>query len=251
MRQNRLCWTMILVTVLTIFCSARPILAATTDEIIAMSDAGLPPDIIIEVIKATGLPDPLDIDTIIRLKMHNIDNKILEYLASNFAQSESESSQPDESTKNSTEEKRANFLGGEGFHSKKYAPLLPDLTNSYPMDPYRNLDYYPNPGSIAIYEPPVYFLVKRPYYRAYKAPRYYRLPPLYRSGPLIFVYDDFLLYYPLPKWFDNPCDTYWWTDDEWMFNWKGKWYRHHRYDDWDSTFDAWYHDDDFSISLHF
>ena len=219
-----------------------PARAATIDEILAMNDAGLSPEVIIDVIDATGLEEPLDIDTLIMLQKKGVNEQVIEYLAG-MLPDESQDQSGDSENRDS---EQSNRLGGEGFHhSNRYE-------NAQGQDSYYDYwepsgdwnGYYPPLGSISIYEPPVYFIENKPYYHGWRAPRVYPRRHDYRGYPYGYWYPDG---YVVP--FDN---DYWWS---WSHDrgrgWNGGWY-------WDGrdfrrygSLDAWYSDNDFSFRISF
>jgi hypothetical protein len=230
--------------------------AATIDEIISMHDAGLPAEVIIQVIEATGLDEPLDIDTLNMLSEHGLDSEVLSYLTK-YLPSEAEGNSEESSAEPETSH-HSNWAGGEGFHhdNSKYGPW----DNSYRGNDYREgprygNDYYPPLGSISIYEPPVYFLNNRPYRHAYRAPHLYGYRPGWWSGGQYIIPDGFFYnpYFYLPPSGMWPHGYYdgWMTGDDWGADWFGRWRHGHGRSDWDSSLGAWFRNDDFSISIHF
>jgi hypothetical protein len=225
--------------------------AATIDEIVAMSDAGLTPEVIIDVIDATGLEEPMDVDTWIGLQKQGVHEDVLSYLIQ-FLPEGSETGSDTSGSEGDPGD--SNRLGGEGFHhggSDNYSNDYGNSGNDYWEGPsYRN-DYYPPLGSIGVWVPPVYVMGRHPY-RAYPAPRYYDYNRGYWDNGRYVIYDRNYNYpyYDMPYdywqyggyghdqyWYDNPDDWYWrWKYDRHGSGWNGS---------------IEYNGDDFGISLHF
>ena len=234
---------------LLMFAAATPALAATFDEIIAMQDAGIAPETIIEVIEATGLDEPLDVDALIYLAENDVDTMILDFLIDalptdaawvdleedSYARYEDISDHP-------------NWAGGGGFHrgGTGYNPLRNrDDSNRYweGSDGYYN--YYPNYGDdyrVRVYEPPVYILDDNPY-RAYRVPRVYNYNTNRYRNPYT---------YTSPNYYVHPGNrNYRYYDNGWGGNlWGGR--GHHGYRNrWESSINFWWHDDDLSLRFSF
>jgi hypothetical protein len=216
------------VFILPVFITAFIVLspavsAATVDEIVAMHDAGIPSDTIIKVIDATGLDRALDIDTIIYLKNKGLDQDVLDYLAGFLAS--------DETTEPiySEDSSQSNYMGG-GFHDR-YEAYSQNGYQDYNQYPSNSSGYYGPPGSISIYEPPVYFVGRYPYYGAWQAPHLYGYDP----NAINYYYGNYPFFFPPYYNHDGRCDM----DDI---------YRHWYHD---RGFRIGYHDDNWNINLHF
>ena len=236
--------------------AASPASAATYDEIIAMQDAGIAPEIIIEVIEATGLDEPLDVDALIYLAENDVDPMILDFLIDALP---SDSAWVDLENnlysylKDISE--HPNWAGGDGFHrgGTGYNPLRDRDDDYYYRDRsdyyYNYYQNYPGDYRIRIYEPPVYILNDNPY-RAYRVPRHYN----YRSNrwwnPYTHNYQDNphwdRRYYP-HGW---PGGIYYY-DDGWGIGYRGGWRHHGWRDRWDSSISFWWYDDDFGLRFSF
>jgi hypothetical protein len=261
------CGIMTLAGAALLLLLSSPLRACTVDEIIAMDEAGIPPEVVIEVIEATGLDDPVDIELITDLAELGVDSAVLEYLAGYLEQEAGDEEDADTDDDDEESNRHPNWGGGEGFHhgGTGYNPLRDNEPASSRRDNrrYQPYDYRYNPDrSVLVYEPPVYVLYNRPYYRAYRAPRYYdrgRYPhdwPWYVDDR--WFHPRYTYTYPrygTPWSGDYPFDD-WWRDYRWRGHegWggdlRGGWYydgRHH----WDGGFNIWWSNDDFSLGLHF
>src|SRR3989304_2743768 len=69
---------------MAIFLLSAPAEAATIDDIIAMHDAGVSGDIIVDVIEATSLDEEMDADAILFLESIGLDPIVLDYLKSYY-----------------------------------------------------------------------------------------------------------------------------------------------------------------------
>jgi hypothetical protein len=234
--------------------------AATVSEIVEMHNLGVPPEVIIEVIQATGLDDELDEAAWAYLVDSEVDPMVLEYLAVEFLLDGSEyPAGEDDSSREVDVSQHPNRMGGEGFHHQPtgYNPLY----DSGPREDYWSQQGYTGgcytlPGGIVVYEPPVYILDNRPYYRAWQVPRVY--PHGYWDNGRYMIYDTdrYRPYYSISPGRENRRWTgRGWHDDFWGWNrgwggFGGLYYdgRRHR---WDGALDAWFHGDDFSFRISF
>jgi hypothetical protein len=230
--------------------------AATVDEIISMQDSGLPAEVIIQVIDATGLDKPMDIDTLELLQKHGLDESVLSYLTKYLTEDAQASTSDEKAQDNSQgdDSSTGNLIGGEGFHHNgDYYGSQGSGDNGYWDGPsYRN-DYYPPPGEISIYQPPVYV----PYGNGYR--HYYQAPRLYDYNRGYWQDGHFVIYDPR---FDIPY-TYLPPYGYWPYGYYGDnggfqggnlyWGSRHGHGSHGRGhgFGAFYHDDGFSISLHF
>lgn len=227
------CIAMILIT-------AMPIRAATIDEIVSMQEAGISPEIIIEVIDATGLDDPMDEDAWSVLLENDIDPLILEYLVAEYLATSEDS----DDWLSDDESGGDNRMGGEGFHHEPtgYSPLYQhEYYNNY-YDGSRYGDCYGgrydyNRG-IIVYEPPVYIWHDYPSWSSgWHGPGFYRHDRVYRD-------------YGGCGW-GSPYHHYHhrYYDDGW--GWGGRFRYDDRRDRWDNDFGVWFRDDDFSFRIRF
>jgi hypothetical protein len=225
--------------------------AATFDEIVSMGNAGLSPEVIIEVIKATGLDKPIDVDTWISLQEQGVDESVLEYLATLLpaaSEKEDASGYPPEY------ERQSNWIGGEGFHHDQhpdYPPQTAGNSNEYWGGPHYRDNYYPPPGSIGVYAPPVYIPNYYPFYYSYPAPNPYYYNRGYWENGWYVTYDhDFYIPYNTyqnPYWPNGYWDNNYWTGNP--GGWFRRWRHDHHGDNWGGSIS--YESDDFGISLHF
>ncbi len=249
----------IAIALLMVLIPVSPAFAATSDEIISMHEAGVPSEIIIEVIEVTGFDDPLDTETIYYLVDYGVDQGIIDYLLSridddsDFFEEDSFRQAWGDDISN-----HPNWGGGDGFHhgTSGYNPLNErNRQGDYREGQrYRDNDYYRSNrdgGGIYIYAPPVYILDDGYWYGGYRTPRYYdnRNRNVRYSDP--YYYDDYSRYY----------DRYWrdrdWCDYRYRYRdgWSGSYFWDGYYDGrrhyWGSSFDAYYRDDDFRIRISF
>ncbi len=254
--EPRLRQLVTLVCGLVMLLLASPLWAATLDEIISMHDAGVPPQLIIEVIEATGLDEPLDVDSLVYLAESGVDSAVLDFLIDAFPVESGWEEIDDARDSTSDSGNHPNWAGGQGFHHGRggtgYNPLRDQNYDSgYWEGPgYRN-DYYDSNYRVTIYEPPVYSRYNRPYYRAYRVPRVYRYYPDYSPGHYT---------YPSPYW-DGPrhhryrADSYWYPGwgyyqgrgGDFGLGWRYDGRRHH----WDSSLNVWWRSNDFNIRIGF
>jgi hypothetical protein len=245
-----------------------PSRAATLDEIVAMQDAGISAEVIIEVIQSTGLDDPLDIDALIYLAQNGVDDAVLDFLAQALPVEASwEEIEAGMTDSESDLSDHPNWAGGEGFHhgGTSYNPLRdrkPDVYwegSQYGGYPY---GYFPD-YRVRVYEPPVYILDDNPY-RAYRVPRYYRYNRPYWSDNGYVIYDsnNFVPYsFTSPTYVGYPWSYGYYGDHHGWPGWHNyydggwggfrgdlSWGRHRG---WDSSFNIWWHDDDISLRFRF
>jgi hypothetical protein len=228
-----------------------PARAATIDEILAMNDAGLSAEVIIDVIDATGLDEPIDVDTLILLQKKGVDEQVIEYLAGMLPDDNQGGSENYEDQ--GAEE--SNRIGGEGFHSSNRNDGANERNygNDYwqPSDSYYG--YYPPLGSISIYEPPVYFIDNEPYYHGWRAPRVYPHHRGYWNDGGYGIYNNWG--YPYGYWqpdgYYPPYGGDYWGSYNHGWGWNGGWYWDGRDFRKHSSLDAWYGDDDFSFRISF
>ena len=247
---------------------AGPTHAATIDEIMAMQDAGVPNDVIIDVIDSTGLDDPLDADTIVWLVENDLDPEILGYLLENYyVESDEETGKDDYGYDPDDNDPYSNMRSGEGFHGGAgYNPLRDNdrdeyyRDNNYRDDNYRNDNYYRNYyyyqdygyPVVYVYEPPVYLLYNHPY-RAYRTPRYYNG----NTGTWINgYYPDYYHSYHRHNhdhYWDNWYENRGWRgySDGWFGDLYGDWYRNGRNHAWDLGGDLGWWGDDFRFRISF
>jgi len=199
--------------------------AATLDEIVAMSDAGLPTEVIIEVIDVTGLDDTLDVDAITWLIESELNPDVLEFLLEYYYSGEDKEYFEDE--ENDPDE-YSNRRSGEGFHgSSGYNPLRDRDDGDYYQENnnygyhYSDNTYYPN---VYVYEPPVYMMNNGPYYGAYRAPRIYNYNQSYRGNGNYAWYDG---NYYAPHHYNEPY-------------WNNYYEDHYRYDNRRGYRDGWF-----------
>ncbi len=223
-----------------------PSMAATFDEIIAMHDAGVPSEIIIDVIEATGIEEEIDTETLVLLLDYGVDNTVIDYIIDLIGDEDIE---VEVSGYQNLSAGHPNRAGGEGFYhgGDTYNPL-----NDYSSVRYREDYYYDNtpqrgtsshlPGGVIVYEPPVY--VQRNgsrYNNWYNAPRYY--PGSHGSWNNGSYYNGYHGYDGCNSR-HNYNDRYW-NDGEWD-NWNGYNYHNdrswHDNRDWrdDYYYDDWY-----------
>ncbi len=234
---------------------ASPAEAATIDEIIEMSDAGVPPEVIIEVIEATGVDEPLDDEAWQVILDADLDPAVLEYLILEYGDiAGDESAEADESESGY----RSNMMGGEGFHHEPtgYDPLYGRNQGS---DCSRQSEYWGGiryyDSGIYVYEPPVYVYYDRPYGGYYYAPRLYSHDRHYYGNGWYSNYHHGWC----PSWYYIP-DRDWWDDYHWhdgyhhrdrgwgsrgWFGWDGRGNR------WDNSLGLWYRDDDWGFRISF
>ncbi len=246
-----------------------PVQAATIAEIVAMSEAGVPPDVIIDVIDATGMEDPLDADSISWLLDSNVDNAVLEYVLVNYY-IEDDIDIDDVMLESSSERDYTDNWAGGGFHgSTGYNPLNDQGGRTGYWDGpggssvYHD-DHYTNYGGIYIYEPPVYVLDNDPYYRAWRVPRNYYYNRGYWDGTGYITYDND---YHEPYYYNNNrgYDPYWndWYEngrmydgrwryhDGWSGGFFGNWHNNGRRHRYNFGGDAWYHSDGLNLRISF
>jgi len=241
-------------------------IAASADEVIAMTDAGIPPETIIDVIDATGADELLDTDTIISLMEYGVDNDVIEYLLE----------LTDDDTKvevsgyerwGSESEYRPNYAGGPGFnHNGDNYDSYSDGYWDNDRETTRGAQYYRPYGSgITVYEPPVWV---------------YGRNNNYYIDPNRYYYNDYYNgYYPGRGSWNNGTYVIYnngWNNNGWYdpyyyghgrghgrHNYNDYWYNgcgtglnghfgYDRYrDGWFSDFDGWYHNDGFGIHISF
>jgi len=252
----RLSGLVFLVSTVLMSVSALPANAATPDEIVAMTQAGIPSDVIIDVIDATGFEGELDADTLTLLIDSGVDESVVNYLLSKLEDGgdiEAEVSGQEAWGADITD--HPNWVGGEGFHGRSRERGRQD-------DYWEGRSYYEDhygPGyGIVVYEPPVYILDNHPYYHAYRAPRYYRYNRGYWHDGMYVIYDNSL---HVPYTYTGPGSGgyYWdggygyghdnWPYDGWFGHGYGGWYNNGWGRGFDSSFDAWYRDDDFGLHI--
>jgi hypothetical protein len=233
-------------SIMALVLIALPLRAATIDEIISMQEAGISPEIIIEVIDATGLEDPMDEDAWSALLEADIDPLILEYLVAEYLAN----SDDDEWSWEDDESGSDNRMGGEGFHHEPtgYSPIYTREYQGYYGDSYYNDYYYGgrydyNSG-IVVYEPPVWVWHDYPtWYSGWNGPGFYRHDRHHNRG-----YGGHSYYgsgWGFPYYYNNRH----YYDD----GWGG--YGRFRYDGWrnrwDNDFGLWYRNDDFGFRIRF
>jgi len=246
-------WIVVFGALASLLIWVPPVEAVTVDEIVSMHKAGVAPKIIIEVIEATGLEEEITWETLENLEKAGLDEIILDYLAGYLPESQGEENLGEESSEGA----RSNLMGGEGFHHGQRYHNPPSSHNNeeywkyWEGVPFSDLIPQPwLPGTIYIFEPPVYFLYDDPYYRAWRAPRFYRYRRGYWDDGRYVIY-DWRRHLPYPYgyyhyWWDE-CP--WWYDGEWGGKLRGRVvYRDGKWE-WDGSFDTWFYDD--GISLHF
>lgn len=246
--------------------------AATLDEIFIMSGAGIPTDIIIEVVEATGLDDELDEDAILELVDADLDPLLLEYLLTYLPDYDEYDlmENPDLYDGNNLSN-HPNWAGGSGFShgGTGYNPLNdrsdpnvywegPAYSDSYYRDQYDNY-YYPRNMDVVIYEPPVYQLYSNPY-RAYPIPRYYNYSQGYWYDGQYVIYDgDFHRNhnYCNDPWYRDRYYDYYWGDDRYRnpYGWRGSiggsWSHENGRSSWNSWGNAWYRGDRVNLRIRF
>lgn len=237
-----------LLAVALFLCMPTASQAATVDEIISMQDSGVPADVIIKVIDSTGLDKPVDVDTIILLQQHGVDKAVLDYLAGLMS---NENTPPAETgTDEADNSSDSNYMGGEfhgnysgGNYNYEQSPQYSGRSG-YWEGPGSGSGLYPPPGTISIYEPPVYMMGRHPY-GAYYSPHIYGYDP---NNPQGYYYYDPYYYqsynnYPPYFYYDGNYSSGNWA---WGYNFG----RHHRSHD-NHDFSVIYNDDHFGIRLHF
>jgi len=246
--------------------------AASALEIVEMSDAGIPPGIIIEVIEATGFDDTLDTDTFVYLYDYGVDQEIIDYL---LGYTDDDTRIEVSGYERWGTEDHPNYAGGPGF----------DQNNDYPRnysgsgywtgyDDYRDSDRNSNwyNDGVTVYRPPVYT-----YNRNYG--NYYYSDPYYYSNRGSWYNGSYRVYNHNynnrnrgnSRYYNHRNRNYdnYWRDREWdsyhpSYNdpWHAHWYdgdyglrgryRYDRYyDRWHSDWDAHYRNDGWSIRLSF
>jgi hypothetical protein len=182
--------------------------AATIDEIITMNNSGVSGELIVEVLDATGIDDPIDLDTLEYLESIDIDPYVLGYLRAIYNNNVDE---VEEYVLDGDYDKSGthwNYAGGDGFshggttynpnsdNNYKYNYDRSRRNDSWGIDDY--LRNYNGNTSVYIYEPPVYYMYSNPY-GAYRSPRYYYnngycgtsyYSPYYYSGGSRYYYDN-------------------------------------------------------------
>jgi hypothetical protein len=242
------------IAVLWLVCvAAAPVVkAATFDEIVSMTESGLSPEVIIEVIEATGLDKPIDVDTWLSLEEQGVDKAVLEYLATLLPTDTSDEASGGEYATGG--EYDSNRIGGEGFHHNQYPNYPPqNSNNSDYWDGPHYRDYYPPLGSIGVYVPPVYVpynYPNYPYYNAYPPANPYYYNRGYWDNGWYVLYDE-NNYIPYNPYYDG-YGSYGWNNSYWTGN-AGDWYRRWRHDHDRDNFGGSirYEGDNFGISLHF
>ena len=223
--------------------------AATVDEIISMHNAGLSSDIIIQVIDATGLDKPMDIDTLELLKKDGLDDSVLSYLTKYLPQDD----QVKGGSGNGPDTGNDNLMGGPGFHQTPGGSgPNPDDNSVCPggSGPNPNGDYSvcpggpgpgcldSTPGSVSIFRSPVYV----PYGTRHRY--YYEAPPVYDYSQGYWQ-NGFWVINPYSSPFSYyPSDTflpYFYFSTDWR-------HRHSRFGFGNGIR---YRGDGFSIGLHF
>ena len=227
-----------------------PVLAATMDEIISMHKAGLPAEVIIKVIDATGIEFTIDADALAKLKGQGLDDAVLNRLA-DFIPSEIKEETNGGSGGDKDVTRHPNWFGGEGFHS----PETDRSTRRYrdsgdyygPENSRYQTPYGSPPGSIWMSQPPVYVMGHGPSYPGCPFPRYYSYAPGYWNGNVYVFYGN--SYFPYEGY--NPCYSEWWRNQEYSSKWYLDWRLSGRRHEWDSSLDLKYRDDKFRIRIHF
>ena len=243
--------------------------AATIDEILIMRDAGIPTEVIIEIVEATGLDDNLDEDAIIELVDADLDPDLLQYLLTWIPGDENYTDYATGGTYGSIED-HPNWAGGSGFHhgGTSYNPLNdrsdpdrywegPSYTDGYYRDGYNNY-YYPGNMGITIYQPPVYQLYSNPYI-AYPLPRYYDYTNYYHgywdNGRYVIYDGDYIQHYD--QWYRDRYRDYYdgYYNRRHGYGWSGSfggsWHSGDGYDWWDTWGDARYHSERVNLRISF
>jgi len=247
------------VFLLLVFLVSSQTQAATMAEIIAMSDAGVPPDVIIDVIDATGMDDNPDADNIGWLLDSGIDDAVLEFILINYYIEDD--IDIDQAIRDSEiqNDARDNWAGGSYHEGTGYIPMYQSSGNDrFSYDRNNGL------GGIYIYEPPVYVLDNHPYYRAWQVPRTYGYADGYSNGPGYIIYGN---EYYNPYSYSDPWgyDPYWtdwdedgrWYDNRWHHHdgWSGSLFGDWRYNGHRNRYDiggsAWYHSDGLRLRISF
>jgi len=239
----------LLFTLLIFMAAATNINAATYNEIISMNDAGVPPDIIIEVIEATGVESEFNYDAMEYLVRAGVHEDVINYLMTgDYVYEDSENQESDSGFDVSD---HPNWAGGEGFHHS--TGFTPRNDGNYRPEPYYRDDYFGRGPGITVYTPPVY-MYNDHYNRMTYAPRYYRYDP----------------YYPTPYTYTSPRnyhDGYYYTipgygygyryhdgyryRDGWYGSFSGYWdYDNHNHH-WDSRFSIGYSDEGTRFRISF
>jgi len=231
-------------SIMAILLIAMPLWAATIDEIISMQEAGISPEIIVEVIDATGLEEPMDEDAWSALLEAEIDPLILEYLIAEYL-----ANTDDDEWAWENDESSSNRMGGEGFHHEPtgYSPIYTREYENYYGGSYDNDYYYggryDHNRGIVVYEPPVYVWHNYPTYNyGWSGPGFYRHDRHYRGYGGHSYYGSgrgFPYYYHDHHYYDDGWGGY------------GRFHYDSWRDRWDDDFGLWYRDDDFRFRISF
>ncbi|MCX6645543.1 MAG: hypothetical protein NTY09_04175, partial [bacterium] len=243
--------------------------AATIDEILIMSDAGIPTDVIIEVVEATGLDDDLDEDAILKLVDADLDPTLLQYLLSFLPDSENSNLVDDSNNPvDNSLSNNPNWAGGPGFShgGTGYNPLNdrsdpnvywegPAYSDTYYRDNYNNY-YYPRNLGVVVYEPPVYQLYSHPYV-AIPLQRYYNYSTGYWYNGQYVIYDGNRTHNYDNPWYYDQYQNYYYGNNGcgypygWGGSFGGSWHNQNGRNWWDSWGDAEYHGERVNLRISF
>jgi hypothetical protein len=242
---------------------AVPVDAATFEEIVIMSDAGIPAEVIIEVIEATGLDDVLDDEGLSYLLDAELDPVLLEYVLSFHPDYSTEYVVDNEDNEIEDTSSHPNRAGGSGFHhsSTGYNPLNyrsdpnvywegPQYSQPYYGNYYPD-GYYPGNLGVTVYQPPVYIRNSYPYGGGYY-PRYYNNNRGYWNNGRYVIYDHNYSHrhrYYGDNWY-NPYNDYYWRNG-WYGSFGGSWHHGRGRSNWDSWGNAYYRNDGISLRISF
>jgi hypothetical protein len=243
--------------------------AATIDEILIMNDAGIPTDVIIEVVEATGLDGDLDEDAIVKLIDADLDPDLLQYILSFLP--ESDYSNMTGETDNEADDNLSNnpnWAGGPGFSHDGSGyntsndgsdPNVywdgPSYSDSYYGGNYDNY-YYPHNLGVVVYQPPVYQLYSHPYI-ALPLRRYHHYSTGYWYNGQYVIYDGNRIHnYDNPWYYDQYNDFYYGNNGYgYPYGWGGSfgssWHHENGRNWWDSWGDAEYHSSRVNLRISF
>jgi hypothetical protein len=241
------------------FLAPETAVAATVNEITAMHDAGIPPEVMIEVLDATGIDEEVDEDTIVYLWDCGVDQDVIEFIIQNFLPDKSNPETEAPLSGDENLEDRPNFAGGLGFNHDGNPYQYWDGPS------YTNDNYWPQYitpyNGVTVYQPPVYIIPGYPYC-TYQAPRYNRYHRGYWDNGRYVIYENYYdtVYDPnAPSY--NPYyggRGYWGNNYrcvdqgwEWRANFDGNFF-YDGHDSWfDGSFDGYYRDDGVRIRFDF